>query len=155
MGEDPHGFQFGDACNVCVGVIFGEGRTPAYLAVQFSGIEKVWPAAPDPIVNHRFVCIETAHCFWAVTTYVGLWFCLVVIDLFDIDGGTTISAKFTLIGDYFFFFKDPSPCIISGESELPDMGDPAKDAYSGSSCRVNWGSTINESAWLGSLKKKK
>jgi len=39
MGNIPHGFQIGDACNTCVGVVFGEGRTPAYLSIVFTGIE--------------------------------------------------------------------------------------------------------------------
>lgn len=147
MGNIPHGFQIGDACNTCVGVIFEELRTPAYLAIEFTGIEKLFPDFPDPPNGHRFVLIETEYCVWMVSAYIGLWLCTVWVWL-DYEGkGTRIMAEFPLINELFFFFTDPVPCIIEGDSELPDPLDPRKDAYSGGSCRINWGSAINESAW--------
>lgn len=148
MGNPPGGFQIGDACTTCVGIIFDEGRTPAYIAVQFSGIEKLIDWMPDPPNGHRFVLIEWDFCYWFLDARLDnrnfqIWVYL------DAPGHDTwIKGKWLAFPEmYFFEHINNAPCIIQGDSQLPDLGDVTRNGYGAGSCKVNWGSAINEAAY--------
>lgn len=148
MGNEPGGFQFGDVCGTCIGVIFEFGRTPAYLAVQFTGIEKLIPTMPDPPNGHRFILIETAFCYWFVHGKFNNLHYQVWVDLDAPVGDTWIKGKWLDWPDmYFFEHINPAPCIIEGDSQLPDLGDPTRNGYGSGHGDVSWGSAINESAY--------
>jgi len=148
MGEIPGGFQIGDTCNICVGVIFEQARTPAYIAVRFTGIEKLIPELPDPPNNLQFILIEAAYCYWWVHVIIGLYHCQAWVFLSWPGEKTHICAKWTGYPDAFFFeHYNDEPCIIEGNSRLPIIGDGARNGYSGGFGKITWGPAINEAAF--------
>ncbi len=148
MGNIPHGFQFGDACTTCIDVIFEFGRTPAYLAVEFVGIERLFEWLPDPPNNHRFIVQETAYCYWFLDAKFGDQHYQVWIYLDDGTGKTVIKGEFFPFPEMYFFEYVGSPtCQIEADSQLPDLGDPIRNGYGGGHGKINWGSAINEAAF--------
>lgn len=148
MGNIPHGFQIGDACHTCVGVIFEELRTPAYIAVQFAGIERLFDWLPPAPNAHRFILRETAFCYWFLDAKFEDQHYQVWVYLDDGQEKTIIKGKFFPFPQmYFFEFIDPPACQIKGDSSLPNLGDVERNGYRGGSGEIFWGSAINETAF--------
>lgn len=148
MGNTPHGFQIGDACNTCIPDVFDSGRTPKYIAVQFSGIEKLEDFLPEPPNGHRFILIEYKYCGWEVDVLLGEQACRLSVILDDLSGKTKVIGWFyPELYPFFFHYWQDGVCKISWDSELPDPPPLTKSWYSGGHGDLHWGSAINENSY--------
>lgn len=146
MGNDPGEFEFGAACTICVGIVFEDGETPQYIALEFWGITKLCPALPDPPNGHRFICKLVEYCYWLATGTIDGFDYEVWLDL-EFGSDSRASGFFWPTHDYFFESIPPDNCILEGESDLPIPGDPLRECYAGGSYKVDWGSGINKDAF--------